>query len=94
MEVSPGKPGREDMFLHLIQVGDLTMTEMAQAELIRENGRIGVNFRYGGNETTVTFVIDGRAAGHIRVISDGETLIDRDLTESVERQAGLAGDQE
>jgi hypothetical protein len=91
MEVSPGQPRREDLFLHLIQVGDLSMSAGVPAELIRENGSVGVVFRFGDSETTVLFAAGGRAVGRIRIVRAGQTLVDRDLTESVQRQAGLSG---
>jgi len=91
MEVSPGSAKTEDLFLHLIQVGDLSMSGMAPAELISENGRVGVSFRFGENENTVLFATEGAAAGHIRITAAGQTLVDKPLTELVAQQTGLTG---
>jgi len=91
MEVNPGEARNEDIFLHLIQVGDLSLSAMAPANLIRENGHVGVSFRFGENETTVLFATEGKAAGHIRISSAGQAIVDRALTESVQRQTGLIG---
>lgn len=91
MEVSPGSAKTENLFLHLIQVGDQSMSSMVAAELISENGRVGVSFRFGENENTVLFAIEGAAAGHIRITTAGQTLVDKALTESVAQQTGLTG---
>jgi hypothetical protein len=91
MEVSPGEARSEDLFLHLIQVGDLSLSAMAPADLIREDGRVGVSFRFGENETRVLFAAEGKAAGHIRITSAGRILVDKALTESVQPQVGLTG---
>jgi len=91
MEVSPGSAKTEDLFLHLIQVGGLSMSSMVSAELISENGRVGVSFRFGENENTVLFSTKGGAAGHIRITAAGQTLVDKALTESVAQQTGLTG---
>jgi heparin/heparan-sulfate lyase len=91
MEVSPGSAKTEDLFLHLIQVGDLSMSSMVSAELISENGSVGVSFRFGENENTVLFSTKGGAAGHIRITAAGQTLVDKALTESVAQQTGLTG---
>ena len=89
MEVSPGAAREEDMFLHFIQVGDLSMSEMAPAELVQEDGMVGVSFSFGENETTVTFSTGGKASGHIRMMMDEQTVVDKALTESVQRQISL-----
>ena len=89
MEVSPGAAREDDMFLHFIQVGDLSMSEMAPAELVREEGLVGMSFSFGENETTVTFSTEGKASGHIRMMVDEQTVVDKALTESVQRQGSL-----
>lgn len=89
METSPGEPRKEDLFLHFIQVGDLSMSEMASAKLIKEDDSVGVSFRFGENETTVLFATSGKAAGHIRVTTAGQSVVDRALIESVQNQSGL-----
>ena len=79
MEVSPGVAREKDMFLHFIQVGDLSMSEMAPAELVQEDGLVGVSFRMEGNETTITFSTEGKASGHIRMMMDEQTVVDKAL---------------
>ncbi len=79
MEVSPGEASEKDMFLHFIQVGDLSLSEMTPAELVREDGLVGVSIGSGGNKTTVTFATEGTAAGHIRIIAGEQTIVDKAL---------------
>ena len=64
---------------------------MSPASLIREDGRIGVSFRFGENETAILFATKGKAAGHIRIIASGQKVVDKALTESVTQQTGLTG---
>jgi heparin/heparan-sulfate lyase len=91
MEVSPGAPRKEDVFLHLIQVGDQSLSEMSPAELIEKNGMVGVRFRDGNRIVEARFARRGKAAGHITVISENKTVLNRDLSGKVQPQKGLEG---
>lgn len=79
MDVSPGKAWAEDVFLHFIQVGDLSMSEMTPAELIQEDSMVGISFNVEGRETTVTFATEGRASYHIHMILDKQVIVDRQI---------------
>ena len=89
MEITPGQERSEALFLHLIQVGHLSTSAMTPARLIREDGSVGISFRFGENETKVLFATAGKAAGHIRITIVGQMIVDRVLTESVQHQTGL-----
>ena len=91
MEMSPGTPQTDDVFLHLIQVGDKSVTAMIPAELIEEDGVVGVRFRFGEKSATIIFATRGEAAGHIKITSGEQVLVDNDLTRQVTPQAGLSG---
>ena len=91
IEVSPGTQKKEDVFLHLIQVGDTTLTEMIPAEPIRLDGNVGVSFNTGEKTVNVVFGTQGKPSGHITITSGNTTLIDKDLIEDVTQQAGLSG---
>ena len=93
MEVSPGSQHEEDVFLHLIQVGDNTLTEMGPAELIENDDMVGVQFSFGKKNVMVSFAKKGEPSGHITISSEGKKLIDRDLSGEVIPQAGLSGGQ-
>jgi len=91
IEVSPGAPRADDVFLHLIEVGNLTLRSMAPAELIEEQGRVGVQFQSAGKSVEVRFATQGEAGGAIRIASGDKALVERELTGQVLPQAGLAG---
>lgn len=91
IEVSPGTPRADDVFLHLIQVGEKTLTAMSPTELIEEYGVVGVRFNFENKSVAVTFATQGEAAGHVKITSGENILIDDDLTGQVTPQAGLSG---
>ena len=90
IEVSPGAPRTQDVFLHVIEVGDQTVEAMTDAELIEGEGTVGVSFAADDATVRVTFATDGDAAGHIVIERDGQAVVDRELTREVQPQAGLA----
>ena len=91
IEVSPGTPVKEDVFLHVIRTGDSTLKEMEPTELIERANRVGVRFKTGGKEVVVTFATSGEPAGHITIKSGGKAIIDKNLIDRVTPQSGLAG---
>jgi heparin/heparan-sulfate lyase len=88
VEVSPGSPRTEDLFLHVIQVGDQSLAAMDEAELIRADGRAGVRLTSGGRVWEVTFNARGELGGHIKRTGDAKAL-ERDLTTEVTPQVGI-----
>lgn len=92
VEVSPGRPAADDVFLHLIQAGDTTVARMADSKLVRKGGLVGVQFRYRDAEWRVLFPTQGPAAGHVRLRRGGKTVVNRELARDVMRQAGLWGE--
>ncbi len=90
MEISPTSPRTDDVFLHLIEVGDQTLAAMGEAELVREEGSVGVEFTALDKSVRITFGTEGDAAGHIRIARGDEVLADQDLTPEVTPQRGLA----
>ena len=91
VEVAPGAPRTEDVFLHLLQAGDRTLAAMDPSELVEQGGAVGVKFGTGGRSCTVLFATRGEAAGRIRIVSGGRTVVDRELVRQVMPQSGLAG---
>jgi heparin/heparan-sulfate lyase len=59
VEVSPGAARTEDLFLHVIQVGDQTLAAMDQADLIETDGAVGARLTAGNRTYEVTFAIQG-----------------------------------
>lgn len=91
MEVSPGAPRKEDIFLHLIQVGDRTLDEMVPSELIETEKVIGVRFESKNKHVAIEFARQGQAAGFITISSGDTVLVNWKLAEEVTPQAGLPG---
>ncbi|MBN2451381.1 MAG: heparinase II/III family protein, partial [Lentisphaeria bacterium] len=89
LEVTPATPRREDVFLHVIQVGDRMLAEMDAVEPVKGEGTIGCRIRSGDVVWTVAFAPDGPLAGQIRREGGAAVPIDRPLAQSVEPQAGI-----
>ncbi len=63
---------------------------MSEAELVREEGSVGVQFAALNKSVHVTFATEGDAGGHIRIARGDEVLADQELTREVMPQEGLA----
>jgi heparin/heparan-sulfate lyase len=79
VEVTPIEQKEEDLFLHLIQVGDASLKTMVQSELVREDDRIGVRFPSGHKEWEIVFGAKGPPSGRIIVKEAGTRTIVREL---------------
>jgi len=90
MEVKPRNPRKEDVFLHLIQVGDQTLQEMSETQVASDEAEVTVTFDALNKRVTLSFATVGAVGGHIRIQQGAEVLVDRDLTHEVMPQAGLA----
>jgi hypothetical protein len=79
-EVSPaGNTNKEDLFLHVIQVGDSgKLKKMVPVEYVEAAGKVGFKMTAGGKTYTVLFDRSG-IGGHITVAEGGKKLIDRDF---------------
>jgi heparin/heparan-sulfate lyase len=93
VEVSPTEASTEDVFLHVIEVGDSMLPRMGQTKALRLKGRVGVAFRHGASEWEVLFDTAGPAGGHIKLRMNGQTRLGRELTRDVMPQAGLYGSE-
>ena len=88
VEVTPPEPRKEELFLHVIQVGDQQLAAMSPTSLIEEKGRCGVRLTAAQDTWEVTFSTTGDLTGHIRRTGPANP-IDRPLTSSVQPQTGL-----
>jgi len=89
MEISPGAPRKDDVFLHVIHVGDQSLQAMCESRLLKTAGRIGVELKLANRTAVVVFATHGGPAGHVRIASGDDILVDRDLTDKVMPQSGL-----
>lgn len=90
MEVRPGTARKEDLFLHLIQVGDRNLQRMDEADVSVSRTGVELDFIACGSRVVISFAASGKTAGHITCVRNGERLADKDLAVDVQAQAGLA----
>ena len=93
VEVTPGAQRQEDVFLHVIQVGDQNLQAMDATELLQTDKAVGVRLCSGKETWDVTFNASGELSGQIHRTGD-RPAIDRELTTTIEAQRGImANDQ-
>ncbi len=86
VEVRPAVAATDDLFLHLIQVGDReALAEMTPSKPIGGNGRVGVQFTAGETQVTVLFDRQGAPGGEIQ-IKGPNVSVNRELTSNVQPQ--------
>jgi len=89
VEVSPGAARAEDVFVHLIRVGDKSMGEIGPVKPIARGRTMGVSFKTSAGDATVLFNTAGPVGGHVTL--PGTPGVDRDLATRVQPQSGLTG---
>ena len=55
MEVLPGQAAKEDVFMHILQVGDESLKKLPETVTFEDSERIGTEFEYSGKKFKVTF---------------------------------------
>jgi len=90
VEVTPGAPRKDDLFLHVIQVGGRSLAEMNPIRRIEQEGRVGVSLENGSDTWRVMFNPVGRIGGRIARISPQQNF-DVPLTDRVQPQTELGG---
>ena len=88
VEVTPGAARAEDVFLHVIQVGDQQLESMDDVELVETDRTAGVRLTSGDRTWEVAFNTTGELGGRIKRSGAG-TPIDTRLTNTVEPQTGI-----
>jgi hypothetical protein len=88
VEVTPGSPRKDDVFLHVIQVGDRNRLEMDAVTRVQQEGREGVRLRIGENTWQVIFNTQGALGGRIRRVGL-QSNRDNEFTDRVQRQVGI-----
>jgi len=91
LEVAPDSPRTEDVFLHVIQVGDQSLETMDACELVETEATRGLRLHTGDATWEVTFAASGDLGGHIRRIG-GVRPLDEDLSTEVTPQSGIMAD--
>jgi len=87
VELAPGKPAAQVRFLNLLQAGLKDDTpRMVESRFAEEGGLEGVRFT-AKNGTVWTVLFDRTGLkGNIRAEKDGKRLLDRALTEKIQKQ--------
>ena len=88
IEVKPGAPRREDVFLHLIDVGNADAAAVDSARVRQEGDGVMLDFEAGARRVTLRFSASGPAGGAIRIDRGDKTLVDRPLAAAVMPQSG------
>ena len=89
VEVSPGAAREEDLFLHVLQVGDQTLNAMDATELVQDDGVTGVRLTSGNRVWEVGFATEGELGGSIRLVEAGGEVLAQDLATTVQLQVGI-----
>jgi len=91
VEVTPGGARCEDVFLHVLQLGDRRLDAMDPVELVSGDGVCGVRLTRNDQTWTVTFRTQGELGGHLRRGGGKERELDCELTNTVQPQKGAGG---
>lgn len=89
IEVSPGKPATDNVFLHLIQVGDISLQSMIDSEMVKTDTMTGVKFIYKDKEYEVMFFTKNKVGGKISINQNGRKIMEENFTDKVKSQKGL-----
>jgi heparinase II/III-like protein/zinc carboxypeptidase len=89
VEVSPDKLRKEDVFLHVIQVGDQKLKSMDAVQKIENEAEAGVRITTQAGTWQVVFHKTGSLGGHIKRIG-GNKNINALLPDQVQKQVGIA----
>ncbi len=88
VEVTPGEARTDDVFLHVIQVGDQQLESMDEVQLVETDGTAGARLSIGDRTWEVTFNTIGELGGHVRRTGPG-SAIDAELSNTVQPQSGI-----
>jgi hypothetical protein len=93
VEVKPDLARTDDVFLHLIQVGDQSLQSMTDAQVNTDvDGAVMLTFDASGRTVTLLFPTSGEIGGHIRITENEKVLVDQPLTQQIAPQEGLAAE--
>ena len=89
IEVSPGKPETDDIFLHLIKVGDTSLKGISDSKPVKNGDMVGVGFTHENREYEIMFATRDEAGGKISIIENGRNILDEEFSSMVKQQKGL-----
>ncbi len=83
VEVFPAKAKKTDCFLHYIYVAD---SKKASAPAAKMTGPSEVRIDDGRMTCIVSLNSEGAVGGHIKLVEDGKTVVDKDITGGIQPQ--------
>jgi heparin/heparan-sulfate lyase len=86
IEVIPGEANRDDIFLHLLQVGDSTLTSMDNSIPLQIEDMVGVRFAHENNEYEVMFSVQEKVGGNISIHQNGQIILKENFSDRVKPQ--------
>ena len=89
MEVSSGTPATDDIFLHLLQVGDTTLQSVVTSTPSRTDDMVGVRFVQENKECEVMFFTKDKTGGRISIHQNGQKILEEEFSDVVKSQKGL-----
>ena len=79
----------DDVFLHLIQVGDTSMTSMINSFPVKTDDMLGVRFVFENRDYELKFNIKDEPGGEISISRGGIRILTKKLTNEVKPQEGI-----
>jgi heparin/heparan-sulfate lyase len=89
IEVGPDKPDTDDIFLHLMQVGDSSLQSMDNSTPVELEDMVGVRFVHEKRDYEVIFSISDNTGGRISIHQNGQKILEEELSDKVKPQEGL-----
>jgi len=84
MEVEPTEKRTDDAFLHVLQAGDLSASQMVPSQLIQRGDLVGAKLSVGSRVCEILFTTSGQLGGQIKIAETGRVLYDGDLVDYIE----------
>lgn len=89
IEIAPAEANKEDIFLHLIQVGDQSLSSMSDSKALKSGDLVGVSFQYKQMEYEVLFNSKDSTGGKISIKQNSTHLLTEEFSQQVKSQKGL-----
>ena len=89
IEVTPDKPNKDDVFLHLLQVGDTSLRSMSNSTVLKTDEMVGTSFVHEDKEYEVLFETGDGVGGKITIRKGGEKILEENFSDQVKPQKSM-----
>jgi len=86
IEVTPGISNKDDIFLHLLQVGDSTLQAMVNSIPLKTENMVGVRFVHDEKEFEIMFSVKDKVGGEISISQNGQKILEEPFSDKVKLQ--------